>query len=654
MEYPYDLGAFSRAVTAGSPDAQRWFDRGLNWCYGYHHEEALRCFEQALAADPAFAMAHWGIAYAAGPNYNYPWVMHDPAAKAAALARAYDATQAALALAGHVTRPERALIEALPARYPQRDPIQDQRPWDTAFAEAMRAAHLANPRDLDIRAVFVEAILNRTPWRMWNPRTGEPSPRAWTLEAREVLDAGFARVPGAKTHPGLLHLHVHLMEMSSTPEAALQSADRLRQIAPDMGHLIHMPTHIDIQCGQYHDAMLWNRKAIIADRKFYDRAGPLNFYSGYRIHNYHFAAYGAMFLGQYQPAIEAANELIATMQEDLLRIPSPPMADFFESYIAIRLHVMVRFGKWEELLEISLPEDRALYCNTVAMTHYAKGVAHAALGQVPEAEAEQRLFRAAAKLVPDTRQVHNVKSRELLAIAEEMLEGEIAYRRGEHDAAFARLRAAIALEDDLPYDEPWGWMQPIRHALGALLLEQGRAAEAEAVYREDLGLAGALPPRADPPRQHLGAARPAGLPGEARRSGGGQAHPPAPLGRRGTLGSAGRRLLLLRAGDRGGITAVPIGRFRNRTTHNKSPRGSRIGAQITNISIVEHGSGSPVFLRAPLQAAGTGISRGRSQTINRKHTTCLASLRPRLRSSPSASHWPAADKAAAIAPSPAV
>jgi len=493
MDYPYDLGRYSRAITTTSPDAQRWFDRGLNWCFGYHHEEALACFAKALEADPDCAMAHWGIGYAAGPNYNFPWELMDPAGKAAALGRAYDAAQEAVALAGGVSAAERALIQALPARYPQREPIDDQKPWNDAFTDAMRAAHQAHPQDLDIRAIFAEAILNRTPWRMWDLRTGEPAPGAGTLEAREVLESAFRDLPGAMDHPGLLHLHVHLMEMSPHPEAALVTGDRLRELTPDMGHLVHMPTHIDIQCGHYRDAMHWNRKASIADRKFYDRAGPMNFYSGYRVHNYHFAAYGAMFLGQYAPAIAAADELIETMPEAMLRIPSPPMADFFESYVAIRQHVLVRFGKWHAIIAQEPPADRALYCNTVAMMHYARGVAHAALGDVPAAEAEQALFRNAAQRVPESRQMHNVKCVQLLAIAEAMLEGEIAYRRGEHDAAFAHLRAAVALEDALPYDEPWGWMQPVRHALGALLLEQGRAAEAEAVYREDLGLGGSLP-----------------------------------------------------------------------------------------------------------------------------------------------------------------
>jgi tetratricopeptide (TPR) repeat protein len=489
MDYPYNLGSYTRKVSTTSPDAQRWFDRGLNWCFGYHHEEAVRCFERALETDTNCAMAHWGIAYAVGPNYNFPWELQDPAGKAAALARAHDSSRAALALTGGVTAQERAL----PSRYPQRDPIDDQRPWNDAFADAMRPVHQAYPDDLDLRFIFAEAILNRTPWRMWDRRTGEPAAGAGTIEAREMLESAFRDLPGAMNHPGLLHLHVHLMEMSPHPEVALVSGDRLRELTPDMGHLVHMPTYIDVQCGHYRDSMHWNQKAIIADRKFYDRAGPMNFYSGYRVHDYHVAAYGAMFLGQYAPAIAAADELIETMPEEALRLASPPLADFFESYVSIRQHVLIRFGKWREIIAQDLPADRDLYCNTVAMMHYAKAVAHSALGDVPAAAAEQALFRDAAKRVPKSRYLHNVPCAQLLAVAEDMLEGELSYRRGEHDAAFAHLRAAVVLEDDLPYDEPWGWMQPVRHALGALLLEQDRTTEAEAVYREELGLGGALP-----------------------------------------------------------------------------------------------------------------------------------------------------------------
>ncbi len=493
MDYPYDQGSYRRTITTKSAEAQRWFDRGLNWCFGYHHQEAVACFEKALEADPDCAMAHWGVGYAMGPNYNLPWEYLDPGTKAAFLAKAYDATHAALARKDNVTAPERALIEALTTRYPQRDAIDDQRPWNDAFAEAMRAVHLAHPGDRDLRTIFVEAIMNRTPWRMWDLKTGQPAAGAGTAEARAVLESALHEDPAAMDHPGLLHLYVHLMEMSPHPEVALRAGDRLRDLTVDMGHLTHMPTHIDIQCGFYRDALYWNQRAIIADRKYYQRSGPMNFYSAYRAHNYHFAAYAGMFLGQYAPAIAAADELIETIPEALLRVPAPPMADFFESYLSIRQHVLIRFGKWREILAQELPADAALYCNTIAMIHYAKGVAHAALGGVAAAEQEQMLFRAAMGTVPPSRKLHNIPCVMLLAVAEEMLAGEIAYRAGEHARAFAHLRAAVALEDALPYDEPWGWMQPVRHALGALLLEQGQVAEAEAVYREDLGLGGSLP-----------------------------------------------------------------------------------------------------------------------------------------------------------------
>ncbi len=492
MDYGYDLGSYGRRVSTASPQAQTWFDRGLNWTFGFNHEEAVACFQRALEADPGCAMAHWGIAYAMGPNYNMPWVLYDEPGKEAALARAHAATQAALDVIETVTPPEAALIRALAARYPQAVPIPDMRPWDRAFADAMRAAQRAHPGDLDILSVTAEAIMDLTPWQMWDLKTGQPAAKAATAEVRALLEGAMRDLPGAMGHPGILHLYVHLMEMSPFPEKALQAADILRTLVPDAGHLVHMPTHIDVLCGNYHDALHWNQAAIVADRKYLDREGVMNFYTGYRVHDYHFAVYGAMFLGQYRPALAAAEELIATMPAEFLRIPSPPMADFFESYLAVKQHVLVRFGKWEEIIAQDLPDDPVLFSNLTAMIHYARGVAHAALGQVDRALAEQALFRAARARVPDTRLLHNNTCQDLFAIAEEMLSGEIAYRQGNYDAAFAHLRASVAADDNLPYDEPWGWMQPTRHALGALLLEQGRVAEAEAVYREDLGLGGNL------------------------------------------------------------------------------------------------------------------------------------------------------------------
>ncbi|MEM8581327.1 MAG: hypothetical protein AAGF50_09045, partial [Pseudomonadota bacterium] len=344
-EYPFDLGPYSRAVSTTKPDAQVWFDRGLNWTFGYNHEEAIRCFQRAAEADPSCAMAWWGIAYAAGPNYNMPWWVMDPKGQVKALATASHAAREALALAGSVTAPERALIDALQARYPEPEPIDDMRPWDDAFAAAMRDAYAQHPDDAEIATIFVEAMMNRTPWKMWDLSTGQPAERADTLECRRVLERAFEK-EAAWAHPGLLHLYVHLMEMSPTPEAALKMGDALRTLVPDAGHLIHMPTHIDVLCGHYQNVVHWNDAATEPDLRFFEREGAANIYTGYRQHNYHFVIYGAMFLGQIAPALEAVKNLRETTPEEVLRIPSPPMADFFESYLSFEPHIWVRFGRW--------------------------------------------------------------------------------------------------------------------------------------------------------------------------------------------------------------------------------------------------------------------------------------------------------------------
>ncbi|MEJ2122868.1 MAG: tetratricopeptide repeat protein [Alphaproteobacteria bacterium] len=488
----YDLGTYSRKVSTSSDDAQLWFDRGLVWTYSYNHEEAIECFQKALEHDSDCAMAHWGVGYASGPNYNFEWWMMDPDTKANALGAAYDSTQAALALVGKVTPPERALIEALAARYPQREPIEKQEPWNDDFAAAMKKAYEAHPDDMEVATVYAEAILNQTPWKMWDIRSNTVAEGAGTVEAQKVLER-YVDTPEGRVHPGILHLYVHLMEMSPTPEKALMASDCLRELVPDAGHLIHMPTHIDIQCGEYHDALHWNQKGIEADLKFAERQGRMNFYTAYRVHNYHFAIYGAMFLGQYEPAMAAAEEMIGEIPVELLKLESPPMADFLESYISMKTHVQIRFGRWRDIIDEPLPEDQDLYSHTTASLHYAKAVAHAALGEVEESEAERAKFMVARTKVPDSRYLHNVRCIDLLDVAEQMLDGELEYRKGNYDTAFAHLHKAKELEDALPYDEPWGWIQPVRHALGALTLEQARVEEAERAYREDLGLAGDLP-----------------------------------------------------------------------------------------------------------------------------------------------------------------
>ncbi|MER5296543.1 hypothetical protein ABT382_31490 [Streptomyces pharetrae] len=491
MEY-YDLGAHTRPVTTTSAEAQLWFDRGLVWTYAFHHEEAVRCFEAAVAADPDCAMAHWGIAYALGPNYNKPWEFFDEKELTRTVERTHAAAERANENAAGATPVERALIGALRARYPRSRPVEDCSVWNAPYADSMRAAYEQAPDDLDVATLYADALMNLTPWQLWDLRTGEPAEGARTRDARAVLERALD-APGGRDHPGLLHLYIHLMEMSPTPETALPVADRLRGLVPDAGHLQHMPSHIEVLCGDYRRVVSDNSAAIAADEKFHARAGAMNFYTLYRSHNYHFKIYGAMFLGRSQVALETAARLEASIPEELLRVQSPPMADWLEGFLAMRVHVLIRFGRWADILALPLPEDRELYSVTTAMLHYARGVALAATGRVAEAGAERELFRAALGRVPGTRTLFNNTCVDILAIASAMLDGELAYRKGDVDEAFAALQRSVALDDNLPYDEPWGWMQPTRHALGALLLEQGRVTEAEAVYRADLGLDDTLP-----------------------------------------------------------------------------------------------------------------------------------------------------------------
>ena len=492
MDDYYDWGTYTREISTRSAEAQSWFDRGLAWAYGFNQEEALRCFRRAAAADPACAMAQWGVAYAAGPYYNRLWHQFDATELAEKLAETHTAAQQALAHREGATGVERMLVEAMARRCPSNRPAADFTAWTDDYAAAMRDVHGAHPDDPDVSALFADALMCRTPWKLWDLKSGEARPGASTLEAQEVLERAMAerRRRGEPGHAGQLHFYIHLMEMSPTPEAALRAGDELHALAADCGHLHHMPTHIDFQCGQYHDVVVRNSEAILADRKFLEREGPLNMFSYSRIHNIHFKLYGAMFLGHYGSAMAAVKEFEETVPEALIRIESPPMADLLEGYYGLKPHALIRFGRWREILDEPLPSDPKLYLATTAVARYARTAAYAALGDVTRAEREKDLFDAAVALVPPTRMLFNNVWLDVLAIAAEMLHGEIEYRKGRHDLAFAHLRGAIELEDDLPYDEPWGWMQPVRHALGALLLEQGRIAEAEAVYREDLGLAG--------------------------------------------------------------------------------------------------------------------------------------------------------------------
>ncbi|MDA9009391.1 hypothetical protein N9K16_05475 [Alphaproteobacteria bacterium] len=488
MDY-FNLGEHTRKVTTSSEEAQKWCDRGMIWCFGYNHDESIACYKKAIEADPSCAFAYWGVAYASGCNYNKPWEAFDGDDATASLSQAFDFSRMAMERIEFTSESEAALIHAIQERYQAREVPDNEMfcVWNDEYANAMRKVYETYPYDLDVVTLFGEALMNRTPWALWDLKTGEVPEDASTAEAVTVLEHALER-DDTYVHPGVLHMYIHLMEMSPNPERALRASDALRTLVPDAGHLCHMPTHIDVLCGHYERVVSSNHEAIKADRKFLEKEGPLNFYSLYRCHNYQFKLYGAMFLGQYKPAIEAANEMNATLPEELLMQTSPPMADWLEGFIAMKQHVYIRFGKWDEIISQELPDNQDLFCVTTAMLHYAKAVAFAASNRVPEAEAEAELFEAAVLRVPESRMVFNNTCQEILKISREMMLGEIEYRKSNYDSAFAHLRQSVYLDDNLPYDEPWAWMQPTRHALAALLLEQGHVEESAAVYRADLGL----------------------------------------------------------------------------------------------------------------------------------------------------------------------
>ncbi|KAF7594837.1 hypothetical protein BBP40_008167 [Aspergillus hancockii] len=492
----YDLGPHRRSVTASSATAQLWFDRGLLWAYSFNHEEAQRCFVRATEHDPKCAMAFWGIAYAVGPNYNKAWVFYDEADRKHTVRKANEALARATELSSDVTPVERDLIKALTARFPPSDHIpSDMRPLDRAYAEAMRPVYRAYSDDLDVATLFADALMCISPRGLWNLDTGKPTGNH-TVEAQDIIESAMAQSDEGRDHPALCHLYIHLMEMSPVSERALPAADRLRRLVPDAAHMLHMPTHIDMAVGDYRRAVDSNEEAMIADDKYFERDRGSALYVAYRVHNICAKLYAALISGRFQEAFSAAKRLEQIIDINVLSSTSPPMADWTESFLGNLAHVLVRFGRWKEILNLELPTDRNLYCATTASIFYARGVALSALGRIPEAEAAQKEFEAARGNVPPSR-MNSIPCRQVdvLKVASAMLNGELEYRKGNYEVAFAELRKAIELEDGLAYSDPPPWMQPVRHALGGLLVEQNRIAEAETVFREDLGLAKDFPRR---------------------------------------------------------------------------------------------------------------------------------------------------------------
>ena len=496
MSYEFDLGPWSRKVSTTSQAAQLWFDRGLNWTYAFNHEEAVACFRRAAHADAGCAMAWWGMAYAMGPFYNRPWIRYSDAEIAEVLPVCHDAAKAARSRAGGATPAERALIDALANRYRNRHETDREilTAWHRDYADAMRGVYRRHPGDPDIAALHVEAAITCTPRQLWNLRTGEPNPHARTAEVMPVLECWMDRLAGGDAvHPGIAHMYVHTLEMSPAPQRALKAADMLLGFAPDAGHLEHMPAHVYVLCGDYAQSVSQSERAVRANDRYLEYAGDRNFYTTARCHDLHLFMYAAMFLGQYRKAAYAAKRIGAMATPALISASAPFMASILDGYAAMCTHVLVRFGRWRDLIASRRPHNRSLRPIGVAMHAYGQGVAHAALGHLEEAEAARCVFDEAAAAIPEDAIFASNTVRDMLRVGEAMLDGELEYRKKNHDRAFERLRLAVSRDDALNYTEPWAWMHPPRHALGALLAEQGMYGEAEAVFRADLGYDRSLP-----------------------------------------------------------------------------------------------------------------------------------------------------------------
>lgn len=464
------LGKHSRRVTTTSPDAQRYFDQGLNFLFAFNHDEAIRSFRQAAELDPKCAMAHWGVALANGPHINFPAVPAERAKAAwAALAKAREFVAAG-------TDAEKALVEALGKRYAEAQP-DDRRPLDEAYAAAMREVYQRFPKDADVGALFAESLMDLRPWDLWTP-DGRVQPGT-----REVVGTLEAVLRHAPNHPLALHLYIHALEASPVPELAEAAADRLRDLAPGLGHLVHMPSHIDLRLGSWQKAVEANERAIEADVAYRKKEPRQGFYRIYMAHNRHMLAFAAMMQGESRRALDAVRAALEEIPEEWLA--KDGNAAIVDGFFAMPAEVLVRFGRWEEVLKEPEPAERFPLAR--ALRHAARGVAHAALGKTAEAREDQKAFRAAAPKVPKESTFGNNKSADVLAVAESLLEGEILVAEGKVDEGLTALREAVKKEDALRYSEPPDWIHPVRHALGASLLKAGKAAEAEAVYREDLG-----------------------------------------------------------------------------------------------------------------------------------------------------------------------
>ncbi|MBL8990841.1 MAG: tetratricopeptide repeat protein [Phycisphaerae bacterium] len=469
------LGDYARPVSTRSPEAHRHFDDGLRWLYAFNHDEAVRSFTRAAEADPDCAMAWWGIAICRGPHIN------NPAMDEASSRQAWTALGRARAAAASATPVEQGLIEALSHRYADPDTTRPlpldpvaRAPLDRAYAQAMERLYARFPGDDDVATLTAEALMDLRPWDLYD-LDGTPRPETPRIVA--TLEAVLARRPD---HPGANHYYIHAVEASTTPQRADDAATRLRTLVPGSGHLVHMPAHIDVRLGRWNLAADQNERAMAVHRAYTRLSPRQGFYRAYMFHNQHFLAYACMMAGRANDAIANARGMVASIPAEFY----DGFAPVVDAYAPITVEALLRFGRWDDILRE--PEPRADLPITRAFWRFARAVSLAAQGDAAAARAEQTRFRAAVAAVPSGAMMAINPAHKVLSIADRMLEGELRYREGDTLGAVEHLRAAVAVEDTLLYMEPPDWVQPVRHALGAILLDAGRAAEAADVYREDL------------------------------------------------------------------------------------------------------------------------------------------------------------------------
>jgi tetratricopeptide (TPR) repeat protein len=463
------LSNLHHPVATKNAEAQRQFDDGLTLCYAFNHDEAIRSFKKALAADPNLAMAHWGIAYALGPNYN---VDVDEAREK----QAYDEISKAKELSASGPQPEKDYIAALATRFSNADK-PDLKKLANDYADAMKQLSAKYPDDLDAAALYADAMMNLHPWKLWSK---DYKPTEGTEQIVATLESVLKRDPD---HIGANHLYIHAVEASRTPQRALEAAARLPGLAPECGHLVHMPSHIYARVGDNESAVTSNEAAVTIDKEYFSRhpEGKGGIYEMmYFPHNIHFCAYANAYQGNGAAAKKWAAELYEHAAPMVAHMP------MLEGFTDVPIQLAVKGRRWDDILSAQITDEKSMPITT-AMWHWARGMAYADKGDFASAQAEREKMAAiTAKVAPDAMHGMLNKASDIFGIAQHVLDGKIAAKQKKWSEAEQHLREAVKIEDSLVYMEPPDWLNPTRETLGGVLLQAGNAAGAEKVFREEL------------------------------------------------------------------------------------------------------------------------------------------------------------------------